>query len=145
MYHSKKFLTAEVLSEVLSGFDWPAPYTLESKLPDGILVKFPRCTLFFTEGFEGEMALHFLLPDDLGMGRSLTLDHALLAISPDPDGSGGVPTPGLLPDYEPEASLEKVQIGIHNLSKMVLTHLSSCLLGDFGWVDRYRAYLARKR
>ncbi len=133
----------EVLSEVLSEFEWPAPYTLEDELPDGIVMSFPNCNLFFVEGFESEMTLE-LPPSETGMDRSMTIEHALLAISADPEGSGGVQTPGLINDRSPAASLDKVKNGIRDLCKMLLTHLEACILGDFSWVDKYKAYLAHK-
>lgn len=135
-------MTMEVLSEVLSELEWPAPYTLEDELPDGIVMSFPDCDLFFMEGFESEMVLEFP-PSRTGMDRSLTLDHALLALSPDPAGSGGLPTPGLINDRSPAPSVDKVKNGIRDLCKMVLTHLQPCILGDFSWVDKYKAHLAR--
>jgi hypothetical protein len=97
MYHPERFMTVEVLSEVLSEFEWPAPYTLEDWSPDGILMAFPKSNVFFVEGFEGDMPVKFL-PEDTGMGQTLTLEHALLAIGPAPERTGGPLTPNLIND-----------------------------------------------
>ena len=51
MYYPKEYMTVEVVSEVMSELEWPAPYTIEEDLPDGIAVLFPKCTLYFVEGF----------------------------------------------------------------------------------------------
>jgi hypothetical protein len=144
MYMPKTYMTQDVLSQVLAEFEWPAPYTLEDWLPDGIAMIFPKCTLFFVEGFESEMILEFLLPEDTGLDKSVTLKEALLAISPDRE-RGAPPTPGLIRDFSPHASLDAVKIRLRNLCTIVLTHFQACILGDFSWVERYKAYYAHKQ
>lgn len=134
----------QVASEVLSEFAWPAPYTLEDWLPDGIAMVFPRCTLLYAEGFESDMALKFL-PDDTGLDDTLTLTHALLALKAAPDRANLPPDPPLINDVTPAASLDKVKNGIRDLSTLVLTYLRPCLLGDFSWVEAYKAFAARAR
>jgi hypothetical protein len=144
MYDPPKFLTMDLLAEVLAEFQWPAPYTLEDELPDGIIVVFPRCRLFFVEGFESEMSLKFL-PEDTGLDETVTLKHALVALRSDPERSGALPEPRLINYFSPKASEEKVRNGIRDLCTLVLTYLRPCLLGDFSWVERYKAYRARQQ
>ena len=137
MYHPERFMTVDVLSQVLSEFEWPAPYTLEDWLPDSIGVVFPKCTLTFSEGFESDMQLKFL-DRDTGLGNSVTLNEVLISM-------GGPDTPGLIDYFSPGASLEKVQNEVRDLCTMVLTHFKATLLGDFSWVESYKEYVARSR
>jgi len=102
-------MTIEVLSDLLREFEWPAPYELEDWLPDGIAVVFPKCQLFFSEGFESHLSLKFLA-ESPGLGETVDL-HALMV------SLGGLHTPGLDKTHLPQASLEKVQIGVRNLCK----------------------------
>ena len=128
MYNPPTFMTLELLDKLLAEFEWPAPYTLEDDLPDGIVVAFPRCHLYFTEGFESTIQIRFL-PEDTGTDEPLTLGHALSTIA-------SVPPPQIPPTMH--ASLEKVIAGIREQCTLVLTYLRPCLLGDFSWVERYQ-------
>lgn len=144
MYTPETYFTQEVLSEVLSEFEWPAPYKLEDWLPDGIAMVFPKCCLFFMEGFESSMLLKFV-PEDTGLDASLTLEEALLAFAPESSRTGAPYTPGLILDQSPYASVDVVKNRLRDLCKIILTHFQACLLGDFSWVERYKAYYANKR
>lgn len=135
-------MTLEVLAGVLSEFEWPAPYTLEDRLPRGILMTFPRCHLFFAEVFTSDLELYFLLADT-GLNETVTLKHVLIALREDPNRTSELPDVPLIPTFSPQASLEKVQNGARNLCRLVLTHLSPCILGDFSWLEIYKAYRAR--
>jgi hypothetical protein len=132
MYMPQTFLSLEVLEAVASQFEWPAPYTFEDDLPDGIVMVFPACHLYFKEGFEGDMQIVFL-EEDTGRPR-LTLDHALLAARA--TSGEHVAEPVLFKDRS-GASLDKVKHGLHDLCALVLAYLRPCLLGDFGWVADY--------
>jgi hypothetical protein len=140
-YSPKSYLTLAVLSEIVAERQWPAPYTLEDDLPDGILMRFPACTLYICEGFEGNMDIRFLTEEtktDPMLGN-LRLGHALLGLIPESERDHTKPlTPNLIGDTSPSASLGKVQNGIRDLCIIVLTHLQPCLLGDFGWVRAYQ-------
>ena len=136
MYMPPTFFTVEVLQEVVSKFEWPAPYTFEDRLPDGIILGFPRCHLLFSEGFESEMSLSFL-KSETGRPR-LTMQDAIRAL----ESTGfNVDTP----DYPPSdgfASLDKVRKELHELCTLALAYLKPSILGDFSWVaayDRMRA------
>jgi hypothetical protein len=141
MYMPKTYMTQEVLTQVLSEFEWPAPYVLEDWLPDGIAMVFPKCNLFFVEGFESNMLLEFL-SDDTGLDSSVTLKEALLAFGS--VHTGAPDTPGLIDDFSPYPSVDVVKNRLRNLCKIVLTHFRTCLLGDYSWVERYKAYYANK-
>ncbi|MFT3764413.1 MAG: hypothetical protein QM820_02680 [Minicystis sp.] len=134
MYQPEEYLTIEVLSEVVSQLDWPAPYTLEDELPDGISMIFPKCTLFFGEGFESEMYLKFI-PEDTGLDNAVTLKEVLVAL-------GGRPTPQLklVDDGSSGASVATVKNGIRKLCTILLAHFRETLLGDFWWVEPYKAH-----
>jgi hypothetical protein len=137
MYNPPKFMTMKVLAEVLAEFKWPAPYTLEDELPDYIAVVFPKCTLFFEEGFESNMGLRFSA-DNTGLDMDVKLKDVLVSM-------GGVGnTPGLIKHFAPTASLDKVKNGIRDLCTIILTHFRSSILGDFNWVEKYKAYNADK-
>jgi hypothetical protein len=96
---------------------------------------FPKSTLYFVEGFEGEMTLKFLA-EDTGLKNAVTLKQVLIAM-------GGVDMPDLLKEYSPYASLDKVKNGIRNLCKIILTHFRSSIFAEFGWIYEYEAYMAR--
>jgi len=135
-YNPPSYMTLEVLATILKEFKWPAPYTLEDDLPDGIIMRFPNSNLYFREGFESEMRLEFLT-EDTHTSYNLQIGHALLVIVPESQRDGKPITPGLLDDLTPRASLEKVENQIRNLCKIVLYHLKPCILGDFSWVKEY--------
>lgn len=145
MYTPPSFMTLEVVSEVVSQFDWPASYTLEDDLPDGVVMEFPGCRLFFVEGFEGEISIKFL-PRDTGLKTSLTMAEALLGLrSAQAAGVSSGPKLDLFNDRSPRASLDKVKHGLHDQCVIVLAHFRDCLLGDFSWVETYKTYYARKQ
>ncbi len=133
---SERFMNIETLRDILSEFEWPAPYELEDDLPDGIVVAFPACNLYFSEGYLGDVELEFL-PEDTGVDEILKLGHALLVIVPESERIQDPLTPGLINDQSIEGSLKKVQNGLRDLCKIVLTHLQPCVLGNFSWVETY--------
>jgi hypothetical protein len=136
LYQLQRYMTVELLSEILDEFEWPAPYTLEDDLPDGIVMTFPNSHLYFCEGFEGEMLMEFLV-EDTNTDYNLQLGHALFVIIPESERDGTPLTPNLIDYWTPIASLEKVENGIRDLCKTVLYHLKPCILGDFSWVSKY--------
>jgi hypothetical protein len=82
LYNPETFLTEEVLSEILSNFSWPEPYTLEDDLPDAVIMRFPKCNLCFYGGFESDVGL-FFLTSDTKTSHSLKLEHALSVLIPE--------------------------------------------------------------
>jgi hypothetical protein len=142
MYQPEEFMTLDVVTEIVSQFEWPAEYELEDELPDGVLLVFPRCRLLLVEGFESDISIKFVARDT-GLSTSLTLGEALLSVT----GGGPLPEPRpkLVGDDSPSASLEKVKHGLQDQCALVLAYFRPCLLGDFSWVEAYKAYYARKR
>jgi len=130
VYSPKTYMTMDVLADLLKEFEWPAPYQLEDWLPDGIAVVFPKCQLFFSEGFESHMSLKFLA-ESPGLGETVNLHDLMVSL-------GGLHTPGLDETLLPQASLDKVKIGVRNLCKIVLTHFRGSILGDFNWYAAYK-------
>jgi hypothetical protein len=126
-------------SEVLEEFKWPAPYVLEDWLPDGVAMIFPRCTLMFSEGFESDMDLTLFAPE-AGADEIVTLTDFLLALRASANDADLPPEPALIRTHVPHASSEKVKIGIRNLSLLALTFARHCMLGDFSWVESYKAF-----
>ncbi len=125
-------LTEGIFREVIESFDWPAEYSIENDLPDGMMLRLPNCTLYFTEGFEGDIRLEFL-PEDTGANINLGLAHAMMVAGPGPQ------APGLHRDESPYGSPEKVRHGIHDICATMLARLPHVLRGDFSWVGRYLA------
>jgi hypothetical protein len=132
MYNPPTFLTMEVLADVLAEFDWPAPYILEEHA-DGIVVRFPRASLYVTEGFESHMRLTFLR-HPRGLDRNIDLVDALVALRSEQE----LPEIALIDDAEPFATLSKVQNGVRDLCTLVLSYFRPTLLGDTSWVVAYQ-------
>jgi len=139
MYEPQKFLTVEMASEVLKEFEWPAPYVLEDWLPDGVAMVFPKCTLMFSEGFESDMDLTLSAPD-AGADEVVTLTDYLLMLRATTDRESLPPEPTLIREHIPHASQEKVKIGLRNLAALSLTFARHCMLGEFSWMESYRAF-----
>lgn len=139
MYHPPRFLTSEVLAEVLAEFTWPAPYTLDEDF-DGIEVHLPCCHLYVTEGFESNMDLAFL-PESTGLDEMLSVGDALRALKADPDRARTLPPrPKLIGYFSPQASLDKVKNELRDLCTLLFTYFQPSLSGDFSWVATYRTY-----
>lgn len=130
------YLTESVFREVVESFDWPASYTIEEDLPDGMMLRLPNCTLYFAEGHEGDIRLKFL-PENTGAPRALGLTHAMM-VTP-PAGASDKPTKELFRDESPDGSADKVRHGVHDICVTVLARLDHVLRGDFSWVQRYQA------
>jgi hypothetical protein len=132
MYMPEDVMTVELVAEVVASFDWPAPYVVEDELPDGVVVAFANCCLFFAAGFEGAVSIKFLA-QDTGLEASLTLAQALLALGPAPAGTDLQ----LINDVSPRASLQKVRSGLHDECAIVLAR-DLCLDADLvARVGRY--------
>ncbi|MGH1343723.1 MAG: hypothetical protein ACRBN8_19355 [Nannocystales bacterium] len=131
----KTYLSETAFREVVDTFQWPATYTVESDLPDGMMLKFPLCTLYFAEGPEGDVRLEFL-PENTGVKMSLGLAHAMMVAPPGSDAQGARK---LFRDESPVGSVDKARHGVHDICTTVLARLEHVLLGDFSWVERYRA------
>jgi len=137
MYNPPRFLTPEVLADVLSEFPWPAPFTLTPDA-DGIEIRLPRCRLYVTEGFESDMDLAFL-PESTGLDDMVSIGDVLRALQADST-RGLPPEPKLINFVGAVASLDKVKSDVHDLLTLLFTYLRPSLDGDFDWIPVYRAY-----
>lgn len=144
MYNPPTYLSLELVAEIVSEYQWPAPYELEDELPDCVAMCFPSSTLLFVEGFESVMDLQFTV-EDTGTAYNLGFTHALMALYPLAERGGSPLTLGLIMDDPPGASLHKVANGIRDLCTIALTHLQPVILGDFSWVAKYQAQAAEER
>ena len=138
MYSPVQFLTLDLVLQVMAQFDWPAPFSAEDDLPDGVLVKFPACTLYFSDSYDGDIELEFLA-DSPGLKRGFILADALLALIPESQRGDGPLTPGLSQTYEPCASLQKVRTGIDDICRILQFHFLPTLCGDFSWSHQPQA------
>lgn len=137
MYTPERFMTVELVEQVLREFTWPVPYTLEDCDPDGVAMDFAGGTVMFNEGFEGHVRIK-LLADDIELPRSVTLTEVIGAMRD----SGEVPaTPKLIGDSSPTTSLDKVRNGIRDQAKLLLTFLPGYFVGDRSWVGIVRPYV----
>jgi hypothetical protein len=146
MYNPPTFLTRQILDEILSEFKWPAPYTIgdDSCTADGVDVRFPKCTLFFVEGFESEMSLYFSHVETK-TEYALTLFTAIhYVLDPQAKQDPNFQEPKLTGYFEPAASLEKVKNGLRDICLLLQTYLLPCIEGDFSWVEKYKKLQEKK-
>jgi hypothetical protein len=136
MHNDRGYLTIDLLSNVLSEFQWPSTFSLEDDLPDGIILAFPRSNFVFTEGSDGDVMVRFL-SKDTGGRQGLHLGHALMVYMPLSERSTASITPGLIENEWPFPSEEKTKNGIRNACTIMLTHLVLVIDGDFSWVKEY--------
>jgi hypothetical protein len=139
MYEPQKFLTVALASEVLQKLDWPVPYVFEDWLPDGVAMVFPNCTLMFSEGFESDMDLTLSAPEAAPEDVVVLADF-LLMLRATADRTSLPREPTLTGEPNPQASREKVESGLHNLALLALTFAHHCILGDFSWMESYKAF-----
>lgn len=145
MYQSERYMTLEVAAEVVARFAWPAPYVLEDELPDGIVVAFAACRLLLVEGFESDALIKFL-PEDTGLDHAIELSAALHAVASEAERAGApLPRPdlGLFNDASIPGSLAKLRHGVHDQCAIVLAYFRPSVVGDFRWVEAYKAHRAR--
>jgi hypothetical protein len=136
MYNPPKFLTPEVLAEVLAEFSWPGPYTVEDDRPDGIEVRLPKCSFYVSEGFESDMDLTFL-PESTGLKEAVPLADALSALRKDSSRTLP-PHPTLIDYFSPGASLDKVKNELRDLFMLLFTYFPSSLEGHFDWASEFQ-------
>jgi len=135
--NSDRFLTVELLERVASEFNWPEAYSFEDDLPDGVIMRFHKSSLYFCEGPDGEVELEFL-PSDVGVDDALNLIDALTVLVPKYEIS---PDPflhlNLNDDTSIYASLGKVENGVRDICILVIEYMSSHIQGDFSWVKKF--------
>jgi hypothetical protein len=134
MHMPPTFLTEDLVVQVMARFDWPAPYSTEDDLPDGVLVAFPACVLYFSESYGGDVELDFLEASP-GLDRGFSLADALLALVPESERGDGPLTPGLSQSYEPTASPQKVRTGLDDICRILQHHFLPTLMGEVPWAQ----------
>jgi hypothetical protein len=137
MYTPERFMTVELVDQVLREFTWPVRYTLEDCDPDGVAMDFDGGTVMFNEGFEGHVRIK-LLADDVELPRSVTLTEVIGAMR---DSGEVPPTPMLIDDSSPSTSSDKVKNGIRDQVTLLLTFLPGYLVGDRNWVEVVRPFV----
>lgn len=135
MIDQERFMTMEMLSNVLSEFRWPEKYTLEDDLPDGIIMSFAKSRFVFAEGDGGSIDVRFLPEDTFGQ-PGLRLAHAIRAYVPGSRGTVSSLTPGLVDVDRATPSPQTTINGIRNACRIMLAHLTPVIQGDFSWVAK---------
>jgi hypothetical protein len=140
MYNPESFFDIEILEEVLSSYDWPSNYTLEKVGAGNIKLRFPKCSIVFSEGFESSMNAYFL-NSDTNRAKDKTslkiLDAVNVLKSSKEKEPGYKPSKDFKLFLEDEPSRQKVKDGLNNICILLQTYLLECIQGDFSWVEMY--------
>jgi len=136
MYNPETFLTKELLVKVLDNYKWKDNYVIrkEDCTIDGIKVRFPKCILFFREGFESDISLFIGNPlvKNIKYWSSFELINNVFKTKEE------FRKLEYLDEFHPFASKEKVQLELHNLCIATKFYLQRCLSGDFKSVESYQ-------
>ena len=140
MYNPKTFFSIVVLREVLEEYKWVTSYVLNETNSGNVIIKFPKCNILISEGFESSMNAYFL-NSDTGrneMQSNLEIFDAIDLIKPNRELELDFIEPrGLITYLDEEPSLEKVKQGLNNICILLQTYLLPCIDGDFSWVKEY--------
>ena len=140
MYYPEKFFNVDVLIEVFRAYSWPATYTVQESKLNGAIIKFPKCDIVISEGFEGSISAYF---PNYETGRSdhqasLTIFDAIEILKPIRELEIGFIEPiSLVKNLDVEPSVQKVKQGLNNICILLQTYLLPCITGDFSWVEEY--------
>ena len=128
---------------MLENYNWADSYIIreEDCTVDGIKVRFPKCILFFREGFESDMSLYLGNPlsDEVKFWSSFELINSVFAQKKKNN------KPQYLDNSFPFASKEKVKLGLTNLCIATQYYLKSCISGDFSWVGDIQKNKSNRR
>lgn len=140
MYNPPTYLTKKLLVEVLDNYDWNEEFIIDDKdcSIDGIKVRFPKCILYFKEGFESEMSLYIGNPLETKTKYWSSIELINNVFKPLFSSENNSSEPNYLDGFYPFASREKVILELHNLCIAVKFYLESCLCGDFHLVENYQ-------
>lgn len=140
MYYPETFLTKNLLLEVLNNYEWSEEYSIDDKdcSVDGIKVRFPRCILYFKEGFESEISLYIGNPLELTIRYWSLFELINNVFKPFLNSMNDLKEPNYLEGFYPFASREKVILELNNLCIASKFYLEACLTGDFHLVDNYQ-------
>jgi hypothetical protein len=137
MYTPERFMTLELVEQVLRERTWPVPYTLEDCDPDGVAMDFEGGTVVFDEGFDGSVRVK-LLAGDTGLPWNITLSDVIVALRA---ADLAPPPPRLIADSSPYSSLEKVRNGLRDQATLLLTYLPGYFVGDRSWIEIVRPHV----
>ena len=140
-----KYLTIEVMSEILAEFSWPAPYVFDDSSPIAVVVIFPKSEFLFLEDFENNIHLH-LSNDNTKKNQkfSYSLVEAMTILIPEAKMNKGFHEPEFIDNSSELPSLERVKTDLRSLCIIMQTYLLPSIQGDFSWVERYDAYIRNK-
>lgn len=134
-YDTPEFLTEKLLKEELEKFEWPEEYTI-TWVPDSLMVIFPKCKIYFREGFESNMSA--LIFDTNSPERQWsTFDLIHYVYRPIKEKEDSFVEPEYHNRMDGFASEEKVRCGVADLCLSVQTYLMDCLKGDFSAAYEY--------
>lgn len=140
MYYPERFFDIMILEEILQKYEWTSTYILQETNSGSVIIKFPKCKMIISEGFESSMNAYF---PNSETGRSdkqasLRIFDAIDIIKPIRELEGDFIEPkGLVSNLDVEPSIEKVKQGLHNICILLQTYLLPCIAGDYSWVDDY--------
>jgi hypothetical protein len=140
MYNPPKFLTKKLLLEVLSEFDWTESYKIQDEdiTVDGIKVRFPKCELYFCEGFESDMDVYLLDSSSKENDYKALFDLVYYVYRPKIESDSSFVSPKLNEYFSPCASLEKVKFELRDICILLQCYLMPCIKGDFTLLNEYK-------
>jgi hypothetical protein len=139
MYNPPTYLTSETLNQILAEFSWPSAFEIreEDCTVDGIKVRFPKCIVYFREGFESDISFYLANPilKDIKYWSSFDLIHYVY--EPAIRNTPSFKEPALNNFFSPFASLEKVENGLRDICILIKTYLYPCIDGDYSLIEEY--------
>jgi len=130
-YYPDKYLTQELLQEVLDDIGFKTVFKIEDDLPDGLEVVFSGVSLYVSEYAEGEISIHFLAYE-IGTEEDVPFIKALIIIKPNLDLSKEYK----YHQHHPFSSKQKVLEQLFDYFTVVKKHMNECINGDLGWVSK---------
>lgn len=134
-YNPPTFLTEELLNEELEKFKWSEKYSIDWA-SNGLMVVFPKCKVYFQEGFESNMSASIF---DLTFKKKYWEIYDLVnyVYEPIKQNENSFVEPEYHHRMDGFASEEKVRCGIEDLCLTIQTYLMDCINGDFSAAYEY--------
>lgn len=140
MYQTRSYFEINILKEILGQYIWPSNYTLQETNSGDIVIRFPKCNLIVSEGFESTITAYFPNSETNRSNEQSVLDifDAIDVVKLARELEDDFIQPiGLVKYVDVEPSLKKVKQGLNNICILLQTYLLPCLQGDYSWVDEY--------
>jgi hypothetical protein len=140
MYHPKSYFSINILKQVLDNYNWLSKYTLQETNSGDVIIRFPKCSVIISEGFESNMNAYFPNSETKRNDKQSTLNlfDAVDAVKSIRELENDfIPPKELVQYFDIEPSLEKVKQGLNNICILLQTYLLPCIEGDFSWVEEY--------